>query len=95
MNKHTLATLLVSTVIGAAITLISGHIQTPTPQLGIDVVYWGIPLSWTMRVIPTRFQSIDWINLTLDLLIWTSILFIASTGANLFIIRKLNPKTDR
>ena len=61
---------MVSVLVGGAVTLISGYIHTPMDHLGVDVVYWGLPLSWTMRVIPTHFQSIDWFNLMVDLVFW-------------------------
>lgn len=70
MNKKML---LASVVVGVAVTLISGLVQTPMAQLGIDVVYWGLPLPWTMRVIPTRFQSVDWLNLAADAVFWVII----------------------
>ena len=50
-------------------------------QLGIDVVYRGLPLSWTMQVIPTRIQSIDWINLAVDAVFWVIITSIIVTSA--------------
>jgi hypothetical protein len=65
-----LFSLLASVLVGVVITVISGFVQTPMAHLGVDVVYWGIPLSWSMRVIPTRFQSIDWLNLAADLIFW-------------------------
>ena len=86
MNKRILLSLLASVVIGTAITLISGLTQTPMAHLGVDVVYWGIPLSWTMRVILTSFQSIDFLNLIADLVTDGSIgalmLFVVVVGAN-------------
>ena len=78
MNTRILLSLLASVVFGIAITLISGLIQTPMAHLGVDVVYWGIPLPWTMRVVPTRFQSIDWLSLIADLLFWVIISSIIS-----------------
>jgi hypothetical protein len=72
--------LVASVLVGAAVTVISGFIQTPPmAHLGVDVVYWGLPLSWTMRVIPTRFQSIDWFNLVADLVFWVMLASIVST----------------
>jgi hypothetical protein len=79
MNARILLGLVASVAVGAAITLISGLIQTPMGHLGVDVVYWGIPLPWTMRVIPTRFQSIDWLNLIADLVFWVIIASVIST----------------
>jgi Tfp pilus assembly protein PilN len=43
-KKRLWLSLLASVVVGIAITLISGLVQTPMAQLGVDVVYWGIPL---------------------------------------------------
>lgn len=80
MNSRILLGLLVSVVVGVVITLISGLIQTPMGHLGIDVVYWGIPLPWTMRVIPTQFQSIDWFNLAADLVFWVVITSVVATS---------------
>jgi hypothetical protein len=80
MNTKLALSLLVSVVVGVAITLISGLIQTPMAHLGVDVVYWGMPLPWTMRVIPTQFQSIDWLNLIADLAFWVIIASIVSTS---------------
>ena len=73
-------TLFVSVVIGTVITLISRLIQTPMSHLGIDVMYWGIPLPWTIRVIPTHFQSIVWSNLIADLVFWVIIASVISTS---------------
>src|SRR5208282_426409 len=89
MRTSTLVSFAVSVVVGSAITLLSKFIQTPRPQLGVDVVYWGIPLSWTMWVIPTRFQSIDWFNFFADFLFWVIIILIVSTSAMRFGIRKI------
>ena len=87
MKIKILASLLASVVVGVVITLVSGFIQTPMPHLGVDVVYWGIPLPWTMRVIPTLFQSIDWLNLVADLLFWVIIVLIVSASA-IYIAKK-------
>jgi hypothetical protein len=78
MKTKLLLSLLASVVVGVAITLVSGLIQTPMGHVGVDVIYWGFPLSWTMRVIPTRFQSIDWLNLAADCIFWTIVASIAS-----------------
>ena len=78
MKTRLLFSLLASVLVGVAITLISGLIQTPMGHLGVDVIYWGLPLSWTMRVIPTRFQSIDWLNLAADCVFWIIVASILS-----------------
>jgi hypothetical protein len=80
VNTRFVYSLLASVVVGVVITLLSGFIQTPMGHLGVDVVYWGIPLTWRMWVIPTHFQSIDWLNLIVDLSFWVSITAIASTS---------------
>jgi hypothetical protein len=80
MRTRTLLCLLASVVLGIAITLISGLIQTPMGHLGVDVIYWGIPLPWTMRVIPTHFQSTDWVNFLADSAFWVIIVSIVSAG---------------
>jgi hypothetical protein len=80
MKTRILRSLLASVVVGVMVTLISGFIQTPMGHLGVDVVYWGVPLAWTMQVIPTQFQSIDWFNFIADLAFWVIIAAIASTS---------------
>jgi len=82
MNTRILLSLLASVAVGVAVTLISGVIQTPMGHLGVDVVYWGAPLPWTMQVIPTHFYSVDWGNFTADLVFWV---FIASVASMSFI----------
>ena len=64
--------LLASVLAGLTIAIISVFIQTPMTHLGIDVVYWGLPLPWSMRVIPTRIQSIDPFNLASDIVFWAA-----------------------
>jgi hypothetical protein len=74
--RRKMSVLLASAVVGVVIALISGLIQTPMSPIGIDVVSWGIPLPWISRVIPTRFQSVDWINLTANVIFWAAISFL-------------------
>jgi hypothetical protein len=78
MKRRILLIILASVVVGIVITLISGLVQTPMAQLGVDVVYWGIPLPWTMRVIPTHFQSIDWFNFLADSVFWVAVSLVAA-----------------
>jgi len=73
LKTRILLGVLASVVIGVVITLISGLIQTPMTHLGVDVEYWGIPLSWITYVIPTRFRHIDWLNFIADLAFWAVI----------------------
>jgi hypothetical protein len=80
MSTRILLSMIASVVVGIAITLISSFFQPPMVHLGIDVVYWGLPLPWTMQVIPTRFYSLAWVNLIIDLIFWTLIAFVASTS---------------
>ena len=89
-----LLSLLASVFVGVVITLLSGLIQTPMGHLGVDVIYWGVPLSWTMRVIPTRFQSIDWLNLAADCIFWIIVASIASMSL-LYIRSKSNHSSPR
>ncbi len=89
MKTIILLRLLASVVVGIVITLISGLIQTPMGRLGVDVVYWGISLPWTMRVIPTHFQSIDWVNFLADSAFWVVIVAIVSAG--LMFLEKRRP----
>jgi hypothetical protein len=42
-------------------------------HLGVDVEYWGVPLSWITYVIPTRFRHVDWLNFIADLAFWAVI----------------------
>ena len=79
--------LIASALVGLTITIVSVFIQTPMTHLGIDVVYWGLPLPWSMRVIPTRIHSIDPFNFVSDVVFW-----IATTSGCLFDIRYL--RTD-
>lgn len=53
MEKRIIIVVLASVVIGVAITRITGFDQTPMVPMAVDVVYWCIPLPWTMTVIPT------------------------------------------
>jgi len=85
--KTKILTGLLASVVGVVITLVSGFIQTPMPHLGVDVVYWGIPLPWIMRVIPTLLQTIDWLNLVADLVFWVIIVLIVSASA-MYIAKK-------
>jgi hypothetical protein len=84
MKLRIILSLVASVFVGIAITLVSGAFQTPMGQLGIDVVYRGLPLFWTMQVIPTRIQSIDWINLAVDAVFWVIITSIIVTSAVYF-----------
>ncbi len=67
-----------SIVAAGVITYLTGFVQTPLAHLGVDVVYWGIPLPWMSRVIPTRFNNLVWINLIVDLAFWIMVVLIAS-----------------
>jgi len=65
-----------SIVIGVVITLASGLFRTPFERVGVDVVRSGLPLVWSMRVIP-RPTSVIWSNFLVDIGFWVLIGFVA------------------
>jgi hypothetical protein len=62
-------------------------------HLGVDVVYWGIPLMWITRVIPTHFQHIVWLNLIADLAFWIAIASVVSMSVLYLAARSGRPST--
>jgi len=66
---------ILSVVVGVTTTLISGLFLTPVARLGIDVIRWGLPLPWIMRVVPSESQVL-WDNLVADFAFWTVVAFV-------------------
>lgn len=75
--------LAVSLLIGSVMAGITGLFQTPG-RIGIDVIYWGFPVSWWMRVIPTHIESLILENLLFDIVFWVVLVFVI-----LFVVRLL------
>ncbi len=71
-------------VAGVILAVVSGYFITPD-RLGIDVEYMGFPLEWRSRVIPTHIEFTNWVNLFLDFVFWTVIVFVISGVAQLAI----------
>lgn len=76
MNEKSLATVLASVVFGVVMTLISGLFRTPLERMGVDVVRSGLPLVWSMRVIPRPIYVV-WDSFLVDVVFWTLIGFLA------------------
>lgn len=87
MNQRILRTFL-SIAMGAAISLLSGLFKPPFTRILIDVVEWGAPLSWLMRVIPIRMYSINLPNQVIDLAFWSVIVYFVVAVAVYFRHRK-------
>ena len=66
--------LLISAVVGLAITLLSWFLRPPLSRMGVDVVMRGAPLPWMTQVIPMA-GSILWIGLVVDLAFWAAVIF--------------------
>lgn len=65
-----------SIVTGLLINWFTGRYPTPFAQIEIDVVGFGAPLTYAHLVIPSGFLSYDWFNFTLDLVFWTTIIYL-------------------
>ena len=70
--------LLFSIIYGTAITLISGFFLNIEGFIGAS--RWGYPIHWMWRMITSSEYSppleIEWINLIIDIVFWSIIVFI-------------------
>jgi hypothetical protein len=73
--------IIVSIILGAALTWVTGQLPTPLTQIQIDVSQYGAPLPWTRRVIPTQFTNYMWGNLIIDIAFWAITAFLITTLA--------------
>jgi hypothetical protein len=71
-------------IAGLVITGISGLFPAPFSPIQIDIVEHGSPLSWSSRVIPTQFITLNWANFTIDLLFWSIFIYIIIAAAKYF-----------
>ena len=62
--------IIVSIILGAALTWVTSQLPAPLTQIQIDVSQYGAPLPWTSRVIPTQFTNYVWVNLIIDIAFW-------------------------
>ncbi len=74
MKVGMVRSLVVSVVVGVAITLLSWLFRPPLSRMGIDVVTRGVPLPWMMQVIPMT-SHILWSGFFADLVFWATIIF--------------------
>jgi len=66
-----------SVMVGLMITWVSGFFMTPLLRMGVDVVHRGMPVPWSIQVIP-REGSVLWFSFVEDLAFWILIGFALS-----------------
>lgn len=87
LDARRLIPLLLSVVIGIAMTSISGLFKTPFTRIGVDVVQRGMRMPWIIQVIP-RTGQIMWIRFLADFVFWTFTYLASSFAATLLVIKR-------
>jgi large-conductance mechanosensitive channel len=81
---------LVSVVAGLAVTLITGLVDV-TPMRLLGATWHGWPLAWFHVIVyPGSPISVNWLNLIIDIILWSVIALIVAFGISKF---KKTPKT--
>ena len=87
MSMKLAIVVLLSATVGFMITLISGFFMTPFLRMGVDVVHRGMPLPWSIQVIP-RSANVLWVSFVEDVAFWILIALAISALVQHFSTRK-------
>lgn len=85
-----IAGIIFSLAAGGVITLITGLLQNPFYRI-LDVVHYGLPFSWIIRVIP-KPSMILWDYFIQNVIFWSIVVYLAMAAVAYFMGKRRRTK---